>query len=55
MLGYTQAEVEHCFAPRSADSLFWTIFQTYNTLLPAKADNAAAVDDLSLEDFLTGS
>jgi len=51
VLAYSTAEVEHCFGPRSSDSIFWSIFQTYHTLLPSKTEESAA-EDLSLEDFL---
>mmetsp|Transcript_19052 Transcript_19052/g.48779 ORF Transcript_19052/g.48779 Transcript_19052/m.48779 type:complete len:459 (+) Transcript_19052:124-1500(+) len=51
ILGYTLAEVEAVFGTRSADSVFWPIFQTFHTLMPHQAEDPAA-DDSTLEDFL---
>lgn len=51
VLGYTLPEVEACFGTRSADSVFWPIFQTFHTIVPHDAAEAAA-DDVSLGEFL---
>jgi hypothetical protein len=50
VLGYTLPEIEACFGTRSADSVFWPMFQTFHTILPHQADDD--VEDDSLADFL---
>ena len=47
---YSMPEVEHVFGTKSSDSVFWSIFSTFHTLLPHEVEEAAP--DESIADFV---